>query len=134
MLSKDAKQYLKEVKKTGTKRQSIFSEIEDDIMGLYDEGLTYDQIWDYTKTKINNMPKSKNSLVNFIQVRLKKRKKLAANNPQIDVKNNQKKEVQKIENKEPKTETNSIDQQATSSLYDDMLKLAKERKEINDNN
>ncbi len=104
MLSKDAEKYLKEVQQT-SKRQSVFTQIEDDIIGLRDAGLTYDQIWEYAKTKIDNMPKSKNSLVNFINIRIKKRKKLSMNKLPDSQKNNQNKPVKKTIKKDPKVQS-----------------------------
>lgn len=127
MLSKDAKKYLKEVNQTVTKKQSIFSIIEDDIMGLYDAGLTYEQIWDYSKTKIEDMPKAKNSLVNFIQVRIKKRKKLAANNPYSEQKNNKESVAGQQVSTEPISQDQHVDH---NDDYDDYMRVAKERIEL----
>ena len=95
MLSNNAQKFY-DKKKHQSKRISVFSTIENDLMGLYDKGLTYDLIWEYAESEIKNMPKSKNSLVNFIQVRIKKRKKLAANNTQ-DINDKKKKKVSKNE-------------------------------------
>jgi len=143
MLSKDAKKYLSDIKKNPKKRQSVFSKIENDIMGLYDENLTYDEIWDYAKTQIEDMPTSKNSLVNFIQVRVKKRKQSITNSESMANTNSESmanKNIQKnnqktiVINEEDKKKKHKQEVKSESKNdYSDFEKLAKERIKIQNN-